>query len=338
MFYDVTAPFNYTYATLQERALGGVEATVLRVAHALSCYHDVYIAQRGRLVLENQFAQGVHYVSLVTANQLHPDVVVLLRQSNWLERIGELFPAAQHYFWMHNLPPKNLSASLPALVKYGYEIIAVSQFHRKEIENRLRPWYSKFSRYRQASTPVSVIYNPIEDELVPDTNITWNPQQMISLCAPYKGLTMTLDLFDKVLALFPQTQLLVCYPYGELDKSMLAKNVQVLGMIAYYQMIQYVRSSFCVFYPQTSRVETFGLIYAQSNAVGTPVLAHDFGAASEVLNNPEQLVDGRDVKSVLDKLTAWHLARPIVSAKHAFRLSQVTQSWLQLLAPEGQNQ
>ncbi len=57
--------------------------------------------------------------------------------------------------------------------------------------------------------------------------------------------------------------------------------------------MQHIRESLCVFYPQTQRCETFGLVYAESNAVGTPVLAHDFGAAREVLSSPDQLINGK---------------------------------------------
>ena len=36
--------------------------------------------------------------------------------------------------------------------------------------------------------------------------------------------------------------------------------------------------------------ETFGLVFAESHAVGTPVLTHDCGAAREVLADPGQLL------------------------------------------------
>jgi glycosyltransferase involved in cell wall biosynthesis len=36
--------------------------------------------------------------------------------------------------------------------------------------------------------------------------------------------------------------------------------------------------------------ETFGLVFAESNAVGTPVLTHDCGAAREVISDSRQIL------------------------------------------------
>jgi glycosyltransferase involved in cell wall biosynthesis len=97
-------------------------------------------------------------------------------------------------------------------------------------------------------------------------------------------------------------------------------------------VLRYVRESLCVFYPQTVHAETFGLVFAEANAVGTPVLAHDFGAAREVLSNPEQLVDGKDPRALIAKLRAWHDgARAQVAARPEFRASAVIAEWLRLV-------
>src|SRR5581483_2147599 len=45
-----------------------------------------------------------------------------------------------------------------------------------------------------------------------------------------------------------------------------------------------------VFYPKFVLPETFGLVFAEASAVGTPVLTHDCGAAAEVLADPRQVL------------------------------------------------
>jgi glycosyltransferase involved in cell wall biosynthesis len=109
-------------------------------------------------------------------------------------------------------------------------------------------------------------------------------------------------------------------------------GLRVLGRLPQQEMLKHVRSSLCVFYPQSVHPETFGLIFAEANAVGTPVLAHDFGSAGEVLGGGEQLVDATDAAAVADKVAAWRDGgRPQVRAQPQFRASAVVAEWRRLL-------
>ena len=328
IFYDVTAPFNYQYSTLEERGLGGTEASLLRIAHGLATRHEVYIAQSTRSNREHSVYKDVHYISLDAANHIKPDAVILLRKSNWIETVGKLFPKATHYLWMHNLPPKKFYGHLKELIQYQYTIIAVSNFHQQTIERRLIRWYHKLlpSRHKPHVVDVSVLYNPIDDNLQADHS-NYDPNQMIFISASYKGLNKVLNIFEQIQKKFPSYYLTVCSD----AKPQKIKNVIFLGSLPHAKLMDLVRKSFCVFYPQTIRVETFGLVYAEANAVGTPVLAHDFGAAREVLNGEDQLVNGHHKNKVADKITQWRTHRPIVHGKEVFRLSKVLQLWEELL-------
>jgi glycosyltransferase involved in cell wall biosynthesis len=51
-----------------------------------------------------------------------------------------------------------------------------------------------------------------------------------------------------------------------------------------------VRTALCVFYPNFVLPETFGLVLAEAQAVGTPVLTHDCGAVREILADPSQIL------------------------------------------------
>lgn len=60
-----------------------------------------------------------------------------------------------------------------------------------------------------------------------------------------------------------------------------------------------MRSALCLFYPQTSFAESFGLVIAEANAVGTPALLHaGLGANEEFASSTEQCVDGSDPEAV----------------------------------------
>ena len=106
LFYDAATPTVYTRATLNERALGGTEATVARVAEGLAPLHTIYLAQHNRSKKEECEEKNVRYISFDTAHQLTPDAVILLRQTQLLEEIGKYYPTAKLFFWMHNLPSK----------------------------------------------------------------------------------------------------------------------------------------------------------------------------------------------------------------------------------------
>lgn len=326
LFYDVATPLAYTDQTLKQRALGGTEATIIRIAHALAKKHSVYVAQHCRQNDDTCLSDQVQYISLENAKTIHPDIVILLRQHSWLEKTAQQFPHAKLFFWMHNSPSSDLFSARKILEKYHYQIIAVSHFHKHAIENRLRgKWFQRIFSH-DALIPVHVIYNPIDDDLIKN-DTPYHPQQLIFMSSPQKGLKETLQIFQKLLHVFPEYELLIANPgHRELEMT-LPKQAKLLGALPHHQAIQYVRESFCVFYPQYTKVETFGLVYAEANAVGTPVLAHNFGAAPEVLSDPQQLINGKNTEAVIEKIKQWRTNRPTVQAKPEFRLSKIILDW-----------
>jgi hypothetical protein len=118
----------------------------------------------------------------------------------------------------------------------------------------------------------------------------------------------------------------------------------------------------CTFIPNFVIPETFGLVFAESNAIGTPVLTHDCGAAVEVLGDRSQVlpvtVAARVYETLLhnvppgwragparlagslgmfdvytERIRAWRAgARPRVGPDSRFRLATVKEQWRALLA------
>ncbi len=336
LFYDPMTPYAYDATMPLTQALGGTEATVIRVAESLKKHHSVAVAQQCRSQDNLSDKSGVHYLSFEAAQQLKPDVVILLRQYRKLEEVAQCFPKAKRYLWLHNMPSRELYAAREALIQHRYQVLAVSRFHRTAIDKRLQgKWFQRLlslphSRKRQ-SLPIEVIYNPIDDALRPDATPV-QANRLLFMSSPHKGLAETLRLFTAIQQEFPEYELLIANPgYNNMALS-LPKQARFLGALPHPQIIQELRQAFCVFYPQAVRVETFGLVYAEANAVGTPVLAHDAGAAREVLSHAGQLVNGRSLFSVLDKLAEWREKRPQLQGKEEFRLNRISQRWLRLLS------
>ena len=67
-------------------------------------------------------------------------------------------------------------------------------------------------------------------------------------------------------------------------------GVEFLGPLPQAHVHQEVRSALCTFFPNFVIPETFGLVFAESHALGTPVLTVDCGAAREVLGDPAEVL------------------------------------------------
>jgi glycosyltransferase involved in cell wall biosynthesis len=336
LFYDPMTPIAYDGTTPMQQGLGGTEATVIRIAQALKDHHTIYIAQHCRESSNDLVSEGVHYISLTTAHQLKPDAVILLRSHKTINDIATHFPKARRFLWLHNMPSSDLHSVRLDLLKNKFELIAVSKFHQSAIQSRLKgKWYQQLLNFKNNASdhfypPIHVMYNPISDLLQPD-NTPIKANQLLFMSSPNKGLAETLRLFETVLKHYPEYNLLIANPgYYKMDLT-LPVQASFMGALPHHQVINTLRESFCVFYPQQERVETFGLIYAEANAVGTPVLAHDFGAAKEVLSDAGQAIDCSKAANVIDKLTEWRQQRPAIQGKEQFKLNSVLKNWLDLL-------
>jgi glycosyltransferase involved in cell wall biosynthesis len=106
-------------------------------------------------------------------------------------------------------------------------------------------------------------------------------------------------------------------------------GVVSLGSLPTAEIHRHVASALCVFYPQRTFAETFGLVFAEANALGTPVLAHPLGAASEILDaGGEGQVSDCTSANVLKTMQAWRGgARPHVESHPDFAMPNVLAEW-----------
>lgn len=325
---DPVAPRAYSDRTLRSEAMGGAEATVVRIAGGLARQRQVVVAQTARAHAEAG-ADGVLYLPWSRQEPLpgmrDAPVVVLLRAHKLLPRVRAQYPHARLFLWLHGFPGHRRKALALCARKADATVITVSETHRRAVLSYVR----ETDPANAAWLDVIRIYNPVSDTLVPD-HTEPDPNKLLFLSAPYKGLDEVLDAFRFLHHRWPRLRLYVAHP------SPLAKllpdelrGVIPLGPLPHAEAIRHLRSSLCLFAPQASFKETFGLVFAEANAVGTPVIAHHAGAANEVIDGSrEQLVDARDYEGIAHILERWRAgARPVVTTKPAFRLSQVLLDW-----------
>ncbi len=327
LFHDATSALAYDAEMMSRRGIGGTESSVVRVVEGLSATHEICVAQRGR---ERSVSphRGLRYVPLEEPRPFGaspPDWIVVLRKHRHVPGLRARYPASAMISWIHNWQRLDTVLLRGGLARSRCAVVAVSEAHRAATDRLLN---GRWSRAIGGGGPIPVrrIYNPVDERLAPDDT----PVQAEKLIYfSRKGLHRVLAAFAAVRKAMPFLRLYVAgfdalpgHPPG----------VQVLGRLPQHELFRHVREALCVFYAQDVHPETFGLVLAEANALGTPVLAHDFGAAREVLGGAEQLIDARNTPAIVERLRAWRAgARPKVSLRPEFRISRVLGEWRRLL-------
>ena len=348
LFYDPVCQQPYDTRTLREKATGGTEATLTRIADGLGAY----VMQHNRTE-----AFGPYLPPGKLAGIEH---VVLTRESRALPIIRELFPQACVYLWLHDLirpgskRGRRLASTTSLLREMGVKVVCVSDAQRRDVEATLRQMGVG------DAVPACTIYNPVSDTLAPD-DTAFDRNKLVFFSSPNKGLAYTLDAFRAMRRRMPDLRLCVGNPGYRHRTPVSIPGVEWLGPLPQERIHAQVRSALCTFVPNFVIPETFGLVFAESQAVGTPVLTHDCGAATEVVGDPAQILPVSRAQRayegaaqhlpmswragparVADRLglfdpyieciAAWNAGqRPQTGPDPRFRLTAVLQKWRALL-------
>ncbi|HEY1891593.1 MAG TPA: glycosyltransferase [Steroidobacteraceae bacterium] len=349
LFFDPACGRPYDSETLRREAMGGTEATVVRVADALGAL----VVQHNRVS-----ANGRYLPPRVDRTVTH---VIVNRDSHALAQVRELYPNARVHLWLHDrVRPhskraRRIAADAAILRDLAVRVICVSDTQRLSVEAALR--WMRLSDRVSAST----IYNPVDDDLQPDGSPI-DGRKLVFLSSPNKGLKFTLDAFGAVKKAMPDMRLVVGNPGYRTDMAARLDGVEYLGAQPQRRIHAEARTALCTFFPNFVIPETFGLVFAESKALGTPVLTHDCGAALEVLGDPAQVLPVTAAKRLyegllggcpagwrrgpagvagalglfdayVDRIRAWREgARPVTGPDPRFRLASVVQRWHETLA------
>jgi len=321
-FVDPCSAAGYDLSDLEIGGLGGTEATILRVATALRPRFDVTHYQNGRkhrhcsragqLCPLQDLDDTLDYAAIVVINRWK--VALKLRTQH---------PDTPISVWLHVYPGRHNRGMGAALKAAGITVICVSNTHAKKLATFLGA----------GDTPqIRVIYNPLDDDLHPDSTPR-DPDRLLFASSPHKGLAEVFEQFCILRQHLPDLTLIVADPgYLKWDSGPVPDGVVFLGSLSHGALIRQMRRALRLFYPQTTFAETFGLVLAEANAVGTPVLVHaGLGANAEIVADADQQVDGCDPVKILARVWAWRRAPPKVTANPDFRLCIVAQEWAQLL-------
>ena len=348
LFYDPVCQRPYDTRTLQREAMGGTESTLVRVADALGAW----VMQHNRTEDWQRYLRPQRLSGIA--------VVVINRDSRALPFVCAHFPGARICLWLHDrINPGGrrarwLASTAPLLRQLAATAVCVSDSQRAAVEAALG------SIALAGEVRTLTIYNPVDDALAPDGTAV-DERKLVFFSSPNKGLDFALDAFAALRTRLPDVRLVVGNPGYKADRRSRRVGVEFLGPQPQLRVHAEVRSALCTFFPNFLIPETFGLVFAESHALGTPVLTLDCGAALEVLGDPQQVLPVKSAYRLyeaavgalpprwrelpaqlaaatglfdpfIERIRAWRLgARPLAAPDPRFRLSTVTAQWRSLL-------
>jgi len=349
VFWDPSCVRAYDTQSLLREATGGTEASVVRIADAL----DAHVIQHNRVEAVGRY-QPPGRIEGITD-------VVLVRDPRALPVVRGLYPDARHHLWMHDqinagsTRGRRLAGMADALRDLSVGIVCVSDAQRRGVQATL-------DRMDVAGrVHARTIYNPVDGALQPDGSPV-DRNKLVFFSSPNKGLKFTIDAFRALRREMPELRLLIGNPGYKNDRSARIEGVTWLGPQPQSRIHAEVRTALCTFCPNFVIPETFGLVFAESTALGTPVLTHDCGAASEVIGDPQQVLPVTRAQRVyeralrgmssrmrsgpariaaqmglfaphIERIRAWRSgARPQTGPDPRFQLATVAEQWRALLS------
>jgi glycosyltransferase involved in cell wall biosynthesis len=321
LFIDTVAYKPYTFKTLANEALGGSEASLLRVAKGLAERgHEVAIFELLRAHDDEEIQEGVRFVH--DSSELNPDIVVHFRTSKLVDAMRQSYPKARPFMWTQDLGGPHLADEPLGAA----EIICVSDFHKEQFAEAAK-------RYcKEPHAPISRIHNPVQIDGLRYPKVS---RRLGFFSSPHKGLGGVLLAFQNARANRPNLELVVGNPGYITAPEILTEGVTFLGELPHHRVMEEMSRCELLFYPQTIFPETFGIVLAEANAMGTLVLSHRFGAAHEVLaegsNGGNYVTDCTHEENVARGLEVLLKSQAKVGLDPRFALSAVIDEWEKLL-------
>ena len=332
LFADTSHPKPYDFDDLAAHAMGGTESSLLRTADILGKNnHQVTVFQQNR-----KHSNTEHDFEFIGPDQLatidQPDHVVILRKFPQLLVFQKHFPKAKLHLWIHTYKSWEYVLKRSIKLKHPWQLITNSKTHAKHCDRILNKGIlGRF--YNLFKTPIEIktCYNPIPAPGKTTTNTRRDLNKLLFLSAPNKGLDQVLKTFKQINRHLKDLKLYIANPGYREDQPENIPNVHYLGALPPKEVKHHIATSLCVFYPQNTFAETFGLIYAEANALKTPVMAHDIGGAREILHPNNVLINAEDNYQITKTLVSWQRTLPEVSYRAEFNQKNIYIQWTEAL-------
>lgn len=339
LFFDAVAPYEYNFDILNKKGLGASESYLLSVANNLKKNFDVDISTTKVRYNYTQNDIVFKKLSLDSLDKKY-DTIIIQRNPQNLKTLKSKYPKAKIIIWLHDFYESSIWGSLPThdlqYIVDNTTLLCVSNWHKNNFEINLK--------LRGVKNPkIKYIHFFIEDKKnISNLNIPVDKNKLCFFSAGHKGLDFTLRIFEHLYKINNKFKLYIGNPtYDQLNKfdnnngSVINLNNQTRD-----QVLWNMKGSLATLHLNKVYPETFGCVNAESNMVGTPVLAYDIGATKEVLFDADKQlvnpnpyrVDLNDLTTITETIFSWYNgARPEVKLNPLFEKQKITKKWIDLI-------
>ena len=330
LFIDPTNTAPYDGKKMRTQGMGGSESTLVRIAEAFASdlNASITVAQHNRTSVEKHF--GVEYIPLTQLSKCsEPNIVIHQRDILHISETAKKWPNAKQYFWLHNSFPSLFLKQGSCLLEHNVATITVSFYHAQTLQQAC--WQAGQS---QLALSIRTIYNPVDEHIAPIAHTEYDPYLISYTSSPNRGLDQAIKVAEYLHQIDARYKLQIYNP-GYIKSIEQEKPYLITqGSLPCVEMNQAIQRSLAVLIPNTQLPEAFGLVFAEANQAGVPVITHPIGAAAEVLADSEQLIDCNNLSTIVERIRLWSEknSRPKVTGRANFSLGNIVQEWQKLFA------
>ncbi len=322
---------------IKGRAIGASEYQFYRLVAEMgsACYNNGNQHQVGNIPYDN-----------LSNADIPPGAIVLLMRSYPYSRRDLVTKITGHPIlqWIQDTPGDHLvdrtntsvaAAKAEVLANSQHYFVANSQTCRHQLLEYFGP---------AVEGRVFVIPNALyTDEFATDLPTDIDHNRIVYASAWVKGIEGVIGVFDYVFRHDPDFRLTLMNPgYDNMEryKGLVAgikrkyrDRVEILGPRSRADFSRIVAGSLCTISARFS--ETFGCIFAESLALGTPVVADVHSGAVREYAGEESIVDYSAPETVLARLVGLRSDRVCARLPAEYHVEPVMQQWRDLLAKLG---
>jgi len=213
--------------------------------------------------------------------------------------------------WMHDyLVADDVTDEIRDGVK-DCVLVGVSDFHAANIKKHFK-------------RPAVRIYNPV---VTTSSHPYRDKKKIIFTSSPRKGFMKTLQVFGQLLTRDDSYRFYWANPGYLKGPRVHTKYVLPLDSLPQPRLLKHVESASLMLQCNEDFPETFGLVYGEARALGTPVLTTDLGAAREVAGAESVMPLHSTNTEWCDRIQEILESPPEVGPDPRFDLETVAQEW-----------
>jgi 2-polyprenyl-3-methyl-5-hydroxy-6-metoxy-1,4-benzoquinol methylase len=275
---------------IEKRGVGGSESAVINMSRILALRYGLNVHVFCKCS-EPGIYDGVHYHDIESmspgdVNAIGPDIFIMVRNVDAINRlIPEEVSANKVFLWAHDLAADPVWNGIDKAISKIDKILAVSNWHKKNISDRHNIPLDKFFIAR----------NGVDRFNYKNKNIDKIPGKCVYSSTPFRGLDILLEVWPKIKDRVPHAELYIFSSmkvygaaYDDSRYTSLYNTAKKLPGVHYFGSVKqdvlakhYLEAELLT-YPNTFE-ETACITAMEAQAAGTPIITSDKAALTETV-------------------------------------------------------